>query len=95
MMQDLMKKAFKKNIFTILGYLFSKSGFKEMKQIMNYKSYGGAMLLGVNGVVVKAHGNSDDYSFGCAIDLAYKMAKSNLVNLLREGVNKPSEEKGE
>lgn len=97
MMQDLMKKAFKKNIFTILGYLFSKSGFKEMKQIMNYKSYGGAMLLGVNGVVVKAHGNSDDYSFGCAIDLAYRMAKSNLVNLLREGVNKPSEleEKGE
>ena len=92
-----MKKAFKKNIFTILGYLFSNSGFKEMKQIMNYKSYGGAMLLGVNGGVVKAHGNSDDYSFGCAIDLAYRMAKSNLVNLLREGVNKPSEleEKGE
>jgi glycerol-3-phosphate acyltransferase PlsX len=55
------------------------------------------MLLGVNGVVVKAHGNSDDYSFGCALDLAYRMAKSNLVNLLKEGVKEStsSEEKGE
>ena len=55
------------------------------------------LLLGVNGVVVKAHGNSDDYSFGCALDLAYRMAQSNLVNLLRDGVkeNTPIEEKGE
>ena len=97
MMQDLIKQSFKKNIYTMIGYLFSKGGFKEMREIMNYKSYGGAMLLGVNGVVVKAHGNSDDYSFGCALDLAYRMAKSNLVNLLKEGVNTetPSEEKGE
>lgn len=91
MMSELMKKAFKKNIFTMIGYLFANNGFKEMKKIMDYKSYGGAMLLGVNGVVVKAHGNSDDYSFGCAIDLAYRMAKSNLVELLKEGINKEKE----
>ncbi|MBE6143883.1 MAG: phosphate acyltransferase PlsX [Erysipelotrichaceae bacterium] len=97
MMQSMIKDAFKKNIFTMIGYLFANSGFKKMKEIMNYKSYGGAMLLGVNGVVVKAHGNSDDYSFGCALDLAYRMAQSNLVNLLRDGVkeNTPIEEKGE
>ena len=94
MMSELMKNAFKKNIFTMIGYLFANSGIKGMKKVMDYKSYGGAMLLGVNGVVVKAHGNSDDYSFGCAIDLAYKMAKSNLVNLLKEGV-KANEKEGE
>ena len=94
MMSELMKNAFKKNIFTMIGYLFANSGIKGMKKVMDYKSYGGAMLLGVNGVVVKAHGNSDDYSFGCAIGLAYKMAKSNLVNLLKEGV-KANQKEGE
>ena len=52
---------------------------------MNYKNYGGAILLGVNGVVVKAHGNSDDYSFFKALELAYKMASTGIVEKLKEG----------
>lgn len=86
MMSKLMKQAFKKNIFTMIGALFAKSGIKEMKETMNYKSTGGAMLLGVNGVVVKAHGSSDDYGFSCAMNVAYKMAKVNIVELMKEGI---------
>jgi len=47
-MGNLVSNAFKKNIFTKIGYLFARSGIKEMKAKMDYKSYGGAMLLGVN-----------------------------------------------
>ena len=53
---------------------------------MDYKSTGGAMLLGVNGVVVKAHGNSDAYSFGCALEVAYKLVDNNLINKIKEGI---------
>ena len=85
MMSALIKKAFHKNIFTIIGYLFSAGGFKDMKKSMDYKSYGGAILLGVNGVVVKAHGNSDAYSFSCALEVAYKMTSHDIVNKIKEG----------
>ncbi|CDC45764.1 phosphate acyltransferase [Firmicutes bacterium CAG:449] len=85
MMSEMTKEAFKKNVFTMIGYLFSQSGFKKMKEKMNYKNYGGAILLGVNGVVVKAHGNSDDYSFFKALELAYKMASTGIVEKLKEG----------
>ncbi len=86
LMGDLLKKAFKKNYFTKIGYLFSRKGIKGMKSTFNYKSTGGAMLLGVNGVVVKAHGSSDAYCFSCAMDVAYRMAEANIVELMKEGL---------
>ena len=49
------------------------------------KEFGGAMLLGVNGVVVKGHGNSDAYSFERALDLALRMAKTSIVSKIKEG----------
>ena len=45
------------------------------------------MLLGINGVVVKAHGNSDAYSFGCALEVARKLALSNINQKISEGLS--------
>lgn len=86
MMSSMMKKAFKRNIFSKLGYLLCKKGIDEMRATMDYKSVGGAMLLGVNGVVVKGHGSSNAYSFSCALDLAYRMAQAEIVDRMKEGL---------
>ena len=86
MMASMVKDAFKRNLWSKLGYLHVKKGMKEMSETMDYKSTGGAMLLGVNGVVVKAHGNSDEYSFGCALEVAYKLVDNNLINKIKEGI---------
>ncbi len=80
----MLKQAFKKNIFTKIGYLFAKSGINEMKNKMDYKSYGGAMLLGVNKVVVKGHGSSDARSFYNAIRVTYELIKKDMVNKIKE-----------
>ena len=69
-----------------LGYLFVRKGVKDMKETMDYKSVGGAMLLGVNGIVVKGHGSSDAYSFRCALDLARRMANAEVVKNMKEGL---------
>lgn len=84
MMNGLIKKVFKKNLITKIGYLFVKSGLKEMKETLNYKATGGAILLGVNKVAVKAHGNSDDYAFYNALKVAYTMAKNHIVEEIKE-----------
>lgn len=84
-MSKMMKSAFKKNLWTKLGYLHVRKGIKEMSETMDYKSTGGAMLLGINGVVVKAHGSSDAYAFECAINVAKKLAQANIVSKIKEG----------
>ena len=85
-MSDLLKKAFKKNLFTKLAYLFVRGGLAEMKEKMNPKTTGGALLVGTNAVVVKAHGNSDGEAFYHAIELADRLAKAELVKKIAEGV---------
>ena len=52
MMSGMIKANFKQNLWTKLGYLHVRKGFKNMSETMDYKSTGGAMLLGINGVVV-------------------------------------------
>lgn len=87
MMSNMIKGIFKKNIWTKLGYLHVKSGVKDMSETMDYKSTGGAMLLGINGVVVKAHGNSDAYSFECALNVAKTLVESKIVEKIEKGLN--------
>ncbi len=84
MMNHMIKDSFKMNLLTKIGYLFSSKGFKKMKKTMDYKRYGGAILLGVDGIVVKAHGNSDDYAFYHAIEVADNMVKADIVNDIKK-----------
>jgi len=85
MMSGMMKAAFKRNLLSKIGYLFAKKGFDEMSRMMDYKNTGGALLIGVNGIVVKAHGNSDAMAFYHAIDVAYKLAKADLIEKIQDG----------
>jgi len=85
-MSGMIKGAFKRSIFSKIGYLFVRKGIKEMTETMDYKSTGGAMLLGINGVVVKAHGNSDQYSFYNALRVAYELADIDLVSKIKQEI---------
>ena len=83
-MATMLKQGFKKNIFTMIGYLFAKSGVNSMKEKMNYKKYGGAMLLGVNKVVVKAHGSSDEEAFYNALKVCYNLINKDVITKMKE-----------
>lgn len=84
MMSQMIKDNFKKNLWTKLGYLHVAKGFKDMSETMDYKSTGGAILLGVNGVAVKAHGNSDVYAFKNALRVAKIMVNNQVVEKIKE-----------
>jgi len=88
LMNAMLKKAFKRNFLSKLGYLFAKKGFVEMKKSLDYRKIGGAIFIGVNGVVVKAHGSSNSEAFFHAIDLGYRMVESNFVNDIRKEFKK-------
>ena len=86
MFGGMIKGAFKRNLWTKLGYLHVRKGFNNISETMDYKSTGGAMLLGINGVVVKAHGNSDAYSFKNALRVAHQMVDYQVVNKIKESL---------
>ena len=86
MLGGMMKDAFTANLSSKIGWLFAKRGFKKMLDKMDYKKVGGALLLGVNAISVKAHGNSNEDSFYHSIMIAYTLAKGQVVEQIKESL---------
>ena len=89
-MGEFMKSALKgilmKNTITKLSALTMAGGLKEFKKKFDVKEHGGAPLLGVDGMVVKAHGNSDAKAFCAAIRQAKKAVETDLLNKIKTAV---------
>lgn len=81
-MGSQLKKMFKKNLLTKIGYLFSKSGVDDLKKLMDYREIGGTPFLGIRKSVIKAHGSSDALAFRNAIKQAMDAADSNIAGEL-------------
>ena len=69
-----------------IAALLAKDTFKALKNSFNSEEVGGAPLLGVEGVVIKAHGNSQTRAIFCAIRQARTVVETGVVDLIREGV---------
>lgn len=85
-MASMMKSMFKKNIFTMLGALFCKSGVDKIKKLLDYRETGGTLFLGIKKPVVKAHGSSDALAFRNAVRQAAEAAKGDFSQELERGL---------
>ena len=84
-MGSLMKhKIFKRNIFSVLGYLLCKKGADEVKKMMDYREIGGTQFLGIRKPVIKAHGSSDTLAFRNAVKQAMDAAKADISEELEQ-----------
>ncbi len=81
-----IKAVFKKNIFSMLSYLGVKGGMNDFKAKMDYKEYGGAVLLGIAKPVIKAHGSSDARAFKNAIRQAANCVKKDVVGEITRNI---------
>ena len=82
----LLKQGLMSNTKGKLAALLAKDTFKELKGSFDSTEVGGAPLLGVEGAVIKAHGNSSARAIFCAIRQAKKVVDSGVVDQIREGV---------
>lgn len=73
----------KSGLFGKLGALMMKKVFKSLKKTLDYKNVGGSPFLGVQKVVIKAHGSSDSKCFYSAIMQAKKMVEVNIVDKIK------------
>lgn len=86
-MGNLVKEMFMKNILTKLGGLFALKGVKQLKKTMDYRSYGGAPLLGTKKPVIKGHGSSDAKAVYNAVVQAKKFVETNVIDEIVKNVN--------
>ena len=66
-----------------LGALLLKDVFRNLKKKLDYNEIGGAGFLGVNKVVVKAHGSSSDRAIATAISQARKMSINDVIGKIQ------------
>jgi glycerol-3-phosphate acyltransferase PlsX len=86
-MGSLMKhKIFRRNIFSIIGYLFCKKGVDEVMKMMDYREIGGTQFLGIRKPVIKAHGSSDALAFRNAVKQAMDAAKTDITPELEQAL---------
>lgn len=83
-MGSMMKRMFKKNLFSKLGYLLCSSGVKDMMKLLDYREIGGTQFLGIKKPVIKAHGSSDALAFRNAVYQAQQAAQADFSAELEE-----------
>jgi len=71
-----------------IGGLIAKPAFRRVKKRMDYTEVGGAPLLGVKGVVIKAHGSSNGHAIASAIRQAALMWRKGLVDAIETEISK-------
>ena len=77
-----LTESLKKNILSVIGSLPALPSIKRFGKMVDYKEYGGALFLGVNKPVVKAHGSSDEKLFEYTIKQAEKFVENQAVEKL-------------
>jgi glycerol-3-phosphate acyltransferase PlsX len=74
----MLKREILKSWVSKLGYLFVRGAFNRFKKIVDYAEYGGAPLLGINGVGMICHGGSNVKAIKNAIRFAHDYARSGV-----------------
>ncbi|HEY8424038.1 MAG TPA: phosphate acyltransferase PlsX, partial [Clostridia bacterium] len=83
-----LKQAINERALSKLGAALMKPSFKKLKDRLDYNKAGGAPFLGCKKIVIKTHGSSKAESIKAAVLQARTMAKMNLIEKIKNGIEK-------
>ncbi len=81
-----LKDVIKDSKSAMFGSLFMKKAFRNLKDFLDYNKRGGAVFLGMQQVLVKAHGAANEESFKNAVLQAYGASKLDISDKIKEGL---------
>jgi len=81
---SIMKEQIKKDWIAKLGALLSFPVYAYLKKKLDHTEYGGALLIGLNGISVVSHGRSDAKAIKNAVKVAAKIASSGFIEHTKE-----------
>ena len=80
---EYLREAMSRTLMSKLGYVLARDAFNRLREKMDVRKINGGVFLGLNGIVVKSHGGTDDEGFAAAVELGYDMARSKLIDGIR------------
>jgi glycerol-3-phosphate acyltransferase PlsX len=86
--KDFFKKEAKTSVLSFIGLLFLRSAFKRFKLKFDYDEYGGAHILGINGITIIAHGSAKPRAICSALRMAFFAVQSNMNTIIKEELSK-------
>ena len=88
---SMIKEEVRGSFMAKLAYLLARGAVNGIKKKLDYSEYGGAPLLGVDGVVIIGHGRSSAKAVKNAIRLAHEYAQIGLPKLLVQSLEENQE----
>jgi phosphate acyltransferase len=85
---ELLRQIFQSSLSAKLGYVLARPGLERMRLWLDPRRYNGAVMVGLNGVVVKSHGGTDAEGFAHAIDVAVDMVAHRFNERIIEGMGR-------
>ncbi len=86
LIRNLLAKELRSSWVSMLGALLSRGAYKRLKRTVDPNEYGGAPLLGVNGVVIIMHGATSGQGVAHALELACAAVKHEINKHIEEGI---------
>jgi len=86
-----LQAAMNRTLLARLGYLLAKGAFDQLREKMDPRKVNGAVMLGLNGVVIKSHGGTDAEGFAAAIEMGHDMAANGLLNKIKDDLEQFNE----
>jgi glycerol-3-phosphate acyltransferase PlsX len=83
---SVIKEEIKKNPLATVGALLSKPAFNKVGKRLDYAEFGGAPLLGVDGVVIVGHGRSNAKAVKNAVRVAKRAVEGEMLAAIKEGL---------
>ncbi|AVX20174.1 phosphate:acyl-[acyl carrier protein] acyltransferase [Carboxydocella sporoproducens DSM 16521] len=78
----MIKEAAAQSILAQVGGLLMKPAFTALKEKMDYREYGGAPLLGLQGITIISHGSSDARAIKNAIKVAARCVEQQVTEII-------------
>ena len=73
-----LRQALKRSLFSRLGAMIASGALQTLRRKLDPRTQNGGVFLGLNGIVVKAHGGADAVGFASAVDTAIDMARADI-----------------
>jgi glycerol-3-phosphate acyltransferase PlsX len=83
---DVLEEEIRSRKLAMVGALLAKPAFRAVKRRLDYAEYGGAPLLGVNGVAIIAHGRSNAKAICNAIRVAQRAVDNKVIEQIKQGL---------
>jgi phosphate acyltransferase len=91
LMGGLLRQVFTSSVSAKIAYLLARTGLDRLREWLDPRRYNGAVMVGLNSVVVKSHGGTDALGFAHAVDVAMNMVTHGFTAGIAEGLRKLAE----